>query len=203
MSGLNIIEVCVTSTCGLSQQPQGFVIGLAERNAHSIYLLLIPLLNLTTKFCQYSTAMALSDGKEDNFLCPDADVWDNLFEAAEKGNEPRFNELLEQWKCHNLDQEIIDACLYAAVSGHRPDFMRKLMSHGADPEGAVSRALEVNASTDVWQAFLDYGWDVNSRDTGGNPIVLLVSPYLTSWVLVLYFSHRRDMDTTINYPILP
>lgn len=47
-----------------------------------------------------------------------------------------------------------------------------LLSRGAKVEEDIGDAARLaNASTDMYQVFLNHGWDVNSRDVRGRPFV--------------------------------
>jgi ankyrin repeat protein len=63
-----------------------------------------------------------------------------------------------------------DALGIAAAHGHT-DIVSFLLDHGAEITPLAVVAASKSGSSHAFQVFLDHGWDINSRGSGGAPVL--------------------------------
>lgn len=117
--------------------------------------------------------MAMSDSAQLQPEQSPSDVYDQILEATEQGDETELRIRLEQWRRFGLEQNIIDTSLGRAIEANQAGSVQLLMEYGARTDSdTVTTAVENAVSTEVWQALLDGGWDPNSEDVSGDPVIL-------------------------------
>lgn len=109
--------------------------------------------------------------------------------AAEAGDLDRVRSLLGLWRADplglpQLGAEVYEDALVAAVENRYVDVVRYLLSNsGAEVTPRVIRSPanfrrvqdnDVEVTGAILQAFLDHGWDVNSRSDTGAPLIWCV-----------------------------
>lgn len=100
------------------------------------------------------------------------DMWESIMKVAEQEDEAALKGLPKQWRLRYLSQAIIDGGLQHAIRNNHTACVRLLLDYGAKlDEDTVSLAAEGPASIEVWQEFLDHGWDINSFDSMGRPML--------------------------------
>lgn len=121
-----------------------------------------------------------------------------LSEASSTGDLDRAKFVLEQWK--GLDQgspyplEPLQPALHIAASNKQVSTVSYLLTQGLYVDKVAVNAAVSAKATDVLQAYLDHGWDINqSLGLGGGPALttrFVVSPSLILESIV-YDVHAR------------
>jgi hypothetical protein len=80
----------------------------------------------------------------------------------------------EAWGSDPTAESLLPALVAASINGHVP-IVTYLLDHGAEILSAVP-GLATNAALNVdlipvFQAYVDHGWDINSRSHKGSPIL--------------------------------
>ena len=97
--------------------------------------------------------------------------------AARDGDVERLNAVLNLWECRITPQKItreeFREILHEAIQGNQPAAVSCLLSRGAELDhGRVAMsALRANARIEMYQVFLDHGWNVNCKDATRRPFV--------------------------------
>lgn len=114
--------------------------------------------------------------------------------AAEAGDLDRVRSLLGQWRADplrlpQLGAEVYEDALVAAVENRYVDVVRCLLSNWGEVTPRIIRSPanfrrvqdnDVEVTGAILQAFLDQGWNANSRSDTGAPLIWCVtSPLLT------------------------
>ena len=128
-----------------------------------------------TKHC-VAMPSPTDDGPElpTNFL-------DQSDSAARSSDMKQLDAILTRWQSHVAPSDIpfdeLRQVLYNAISANQVAVVSLLLKRGAKVEEDIGDAARLaNASTDMYQVFLDHGWDVNSRDVRGRPFVQYYQP---------------------------
>lgn len=111
---------------------------------------------------------------------------EQLSEASVRGDLERAKAVLEQWKTRDHDPvnpnypvEDLQPALYIAVSNKQALVVSYLLEQGLYVDKTALRdAVRVKA-TDVLQAYLDHGWDINKNlglGCGPGLVMAFVSP---------------------------
>lgn len=107
---------------------------------------------------------------------PASNLLSDLCDAAQSGDLEQLNTILTVWQAQIAPETIspdeISEALHEAISANQIPAVSFLLSRGAKIDKWVAgEARQANASTDMYQTFIDHGWDVNSKDVRGRPFV--------------------------------
>ena len=96
--------------------------------------------------------------------------------ASASGDVNRLDAILTRWHAHvapsHIPPDELRQVLYNAIYANQVAVVSLLLNRGAKVEEDIGDAARLaNASTDMYQVFLNHGWDVNSRDVRGRPFV--------------------------------
>ena len=94
-----------------------------------------------------------------------------LKKACIEGDVDAVREILAadevtQGQVPRISQDELDRCLYEAIHEGHLDILPPLLSHGAKVESSALYAATRRGDKQVFQAFLDHGWDINSLTKG-------------------------------------
>jgi hypothetical protein len=138
--------------------------------------------------------------------------------AAEIGDVERLRHLLGRWRTDSLGLPEIkgmefEEALIAAVEHRHVDVVRYLLNHkGVQVTPRLIRAPanfrrihdnDVAVTGAILQAFLDHGWDINSRSDTGAPLIWYVRPFFFWCIVGIYYPNTSLMQPCNRQPSHP
>lgn len=110
------------------------------------------------------------------------ELYGSALKASREGDINALEATLAQWRSDRsllgprVEEELGWMLLGAADHG-QAHVARYLLDQGAQVDSDVSMYAATHGSTtEVWQAFVDHGWDINSLATTGWPVLVSVVP---------------------------
>ena len=99
-----------------------------------------------------------------------------LLVAAKEGDLQRAQTLLKQLRAELSPSELtashLRQPLIESLSANKPPMVSYLLDQGAEPNSyMVTLALPPETSMDMYQVFLDHGWDINSITDNDAPLL--------------------------------
>lgn len=97
--------------------------------------------------------------------------------AARDGDVERLNAVLNLWECRitpeKITREEFREVLHEAIRENQRAAVSCLLSRGAELDhGRIAMsALHANAGIEMFQVFLDHGWNINCKDVTRRPFV--------------------------------
>ena len=105
-----------------------------------------------------------------------ANTEDRLDAAAEAGDLHLLQVILGEEK-NQIEPEDLNSLLYTATSAKHAEIAAYLLTQGATMGMNVAEAaLPANGSPEMFQVFLDHGWDLNYKTVTGIPFVQYAAP---------------------------
>lgn len=115
----------------------------------------------------------------------DISLVQQLSEASGRGDLERARAVLEQWNARdhgpvnpNYPLDPLQPALYIAASNKQALVVSYLLKQGLYIDKEAVRAAVSGKATDVLQAYLDYGWDIN-KSLGLNGGPALATPFVS------------------------
>ena len=115
---------------------------------------------------------------------------EELREACVQGDLESVQSLLDQWQSHLLPSALtpkhLQSPLAGSIAAGKTEVVSYLLDHGAELSPLnITQAVARHSSTEMFQIFLDHGWDINSKTDMREPALKMVvtDDLMTQWFL--------------------
>jgi len=107
------------------------------------------------------------------------ELGESLEHAARSGDLNQLDAVLSEWQAligpKKIHPGVLQSCLYKAIEANKIAAVSLLLERGAEVNRIASDvARRAKAPPDMYQAFLDHGWNINSRGVTGRPYFQLL-----------------------------